>query len=252
MTRTHVTRPRASRTVFMVMLRARLAYRPKGTFTVGRQFILTRTSGLSLRLELSRSTRNDREAFMAKSLHVLPGLAFAAIFIPSPARAASTPQEAQLVLAAHPAAKVTVRREGWTRVTQPELVAARLDPQVDPGLLRLLTDGTEQPLNVTGNGDATFDADEAIEFYGRGRDTLWTDARTYWLTQGAAAQRFPKVVYPRGEAPPSTFLATSRVHERRIYYARLLNGDASNFFSASVDANGTTETLPLHHLAGPA
>jgi MYXO-CTERM domain-containing protein len=186
-------------------------------------------------------------------LCVLPGLASAALLVSySPwARAASDPAGTQLVLAAQPTVKVTVHREGWTRVTQPELVAAGLDPSVDPGRLRLLTDGIEQPINVTGNGDATFDVDEAIEFYGRGRDTLSTDTRTYWLTQGDAAQRIPQVVYPRGDAPPSTFLATSHVSERTIYFARLLNGDVSNFFSSSVDDSGTTETVPVHHLAGP-
>jgi MYXO-CTERM domain-containing protein len=192
---------------------------------------------------------------MAKSWCVLPGWAFAALSLSSislstRARADLGPEETQLELAAKVTVKVTVRREGWTRVTQPELVATGLDPNVDPAQLRLLTDGIEQPLNVTGNGDATFDPDEAIEFYGRGRDTLWTDARTYWLTEGGAGQRIPKVVYPRGDAPPSTFLATSRAQERRIYYAPLRNGDASNFFSASVDDKGTTETLPLHHLTG--
>jgi MYXO-CTERM domain-containing protein len=190
---------------------------------------------------------------MGKSLCVLPLLAFAALLLSyAPcARAASDPEETQLVLAAQAAVKVTVRREGWTRVTQPELVAAGLDPHVDPGRLRLLTDGVEQQIEVTGNGDATFDVDEAIEFYGRGRDTLSTDTRTYWLTQGDAAQRVAQVVYPRGDAPPSTFLATSLVNERTIYYAPLLNGDLSNFFSAVVDDSGMTATVPVHHLAGP-
>jgi hypothetical protein len=191
---------------------------------------------------------------MGKSLYVLPGFALAALLLSySPrARAASDPQATQLGVAAQPAVKITVRREGWTRVTQPELVAAGLDLHVDPGQLRLLTDGIEQPMNVTGNDDATFDPNEAIEFYGRGRDTLSTDTRTYWLIQGDAARRIPKVVYPRGDAAPSSFLATSRVSAPTIYFAGLLNGDVSNFFAASVDDSGTTEIVPVHHLAGPS
>src|SRR5882672_7525670 len=111
-------------------------------------------------MPLSRIRDNSRDVVMTKSLCVYRGLVVAAFFaaslsslLPPWAHAASVSEETQLALAAQKAVKVTVRREGWTRVTQPELVAAGLDPRVDPGQLRLFTDGIEQPLNVTGNGD---------------------------------------------------------------------------------------------------
>ena len=110
---------------------------------------------------------------------VAAGLALGVGVLPAPASAAPvTPtQLRQLDLAAHPAVKLLVRQTGWLRVTQPELLAAGLDPKVDVGTLQLFADGVERPLQVTGNGDAVFDADEAIELYAEARDSLWTDTR---------------------------------------------------------------------------
>src|SRR5580692_3710073 len=90
-------------------------------------------------------------------------------------------EDQQLVLAAAGAVKILVRGTGWVSVGQPALVAAGLSAAVDPASLQLFADGVEQALTVTGNGDPQFTADEAIGFYGVGRDTAWTDVRTYWL-----------------------------------------------------------------------
>ena len=102
--------------------------------------------------------------------------------------AASAGAPSQLELAAMPAVKLVVTAAGWQHVSQPALVAAGLDPGVDPAQLQLFADGVEQSLSITGNGDAVFDSGEAIEFYGQGRDTLWTGARTYWLVVGGRRQ----------------------------------------------------------------
>src|SRR5450432_4480834 len=81
----------------------------------------------------------------------------------SAARAVAGPT--QIDLAAAPTIKLAVRGVGWMRVSQPALSAAGLDAGVDPGQLHLYADGIEQAIRVTGNGDSTFDPDEAIEFY---------------------------------------------------------------------------------------
>src|SRR5580698_10153809 len=162
-----------------------------------------------------------------------------------PAARADSAPPSQLELAAMPAIKLGVRGAGWIRVSQPTLLAAGLDPSVDPGRLRLFADGIEQSIRVTGNGDSTFDAGEAIEFYGVGRDTLWTDIRTYWLIEGApgaVGQPLPLVANTRGSAPPANFPAISLLQPRTTYYAPILNGDASNFFGDVVDSTGVTET----------
>jgi MYXO-CTERM domain-containing protein len=166
------------------------------------------------------------------------------------ARADSAPPS-QLELAAMPAIKLGVRGAGWIRVSQPTLLAAGLDPAVDPGRLRLFADGIEQSIRVTGNGDSTFDAGEAIEFYGVGRDTLWTDIRTYWLIEGApgaVGQPLPLVANTRGSAPPPNFPSSVLLQQRETYYAPILNGDATNFFGDVVDSGGVAEMLTVNHV----
>ncbi|TLY39614.1 MAG: DUF2341 domain-containing protein, partial [Nitrospirae bacterium] len=105
--------------------------------------------------------------------------------------ATQTPTAAQLAvqgqLAAGPAIKLGVSAEGWYRVDQPTLIAAGLDPRVDPRRLQLFVEGREVPLVVTGAQDGRLEPRDAIEFYGVGLDTPWTDIRTYWLVEGQQA-----------------------------------------------------------------
>jgi MYXO-CTERM domain-containing protein len=166
----------------------------------------------------------------------------------------SSARATQLDLAATPAVKLAVRGAGWMRVAQPALLAAGLDPRVDPGQLRLYADGIEQSIRITGNGDSTFDSDEAVEFYGVGRDTLWTDTRTYWLVAGgvgsnaATAKRVPLEANPRGSGSGASFPSVVLSQPRKIYYAPVLNGDATNFFGDVVQNTGATEILAVPHL----
>lgn len=154
----------------------------------------------------------------------------------------------QLQLAATPAIKLMVSTPGWQHVSQPALIAAGLDPSVDPAQLQLFTDGIEQAVSITGNGDRVFDADEAIEFYGQGRDTLSTGSRTYWLVAGVAGKRVPLLVYPGGGGAPDSFPDAAVVAQRTVYFAALKNGDASNFFGETVTSSGVTEGVTVTHL----
>ena len=166
---------------------------------------------------------------------------------------AATPQDQQLSLASVGAIKIVVRSPGWVHVGQPALAAAGLPAGVDPTTLQLFADGVEQALEVTGNGDATFTSEEGIEFYGLGRDTLWTDARTYWLVAGTAAgARVPVQAPAAGAAAPASFVQAERLVERKTYLAAVLNGDASNFFAAAVSSTPTIETIAAHHVDASA
>ena len=154
----------------------------------------------------------------------------------------------QLALAGAGAVKIAVRGAGWVRVGQPALVAAGLDPSVDPGRLQLYADGVEQAIVVTGDGNNVFAADEAIEFWGAGRDTYWTDARTYWLVAGGIGARVATAAGGTATLGAATFVRTERLAERTIYLAAVRNGDDSNFFGAVVSATATVRTLAAHHL----
>ncbi|HTA19670.1 MAG TPA: C25 family cysteine peptidase, partial [Polyangia bacterium] len=161
---------------------------------------------------------------------------------------AATAQDQQLALAGAGAVKIVVRGDGWVHVGQPALVAAGLPSAVDPSKLQLFADGVEQAIEVTGNGDATFTGDEAIEFYGTGRDTLWTDAHTYWLVAGVAGARVPVQAPAAGGAAPANFLHAERLVDHKTYLSAVLNGDKTNFFGAAVSSTPTNETIAAHHL----
>src|SRR5450432_3333111 len=53
-------------------------------------------------------------------------------------------------LAAQPAVKIFVDHEGWYRITQPQLTAAGLNPNMQAASLHLFAEGVEQPLRITG------------------------------------------------------------------------------------------------------
>jgi hypothetical protein len=156
----------------------------------------------------------------------------------------------QWALAARPAIKLLVKSEGWYRVPQPALVAAGLDPRVDARTLQLFADGAEQPLYLSGRADRALSPDEAIEFYGVGLDTPWTDTRTYWLTWGSQrGQRVP-VLPARGRAPalaPSCPFTVER-QDRVLYAAALLNGEAENFFGPVISLEPVAQDLALPHV----
>lgn len=99
-------------------------------------------------------------------------------------QSAQGPLEDQFAIAAQPALKIQVKQDGLYRVTQPELVAAGLDPNVDAPYLRLFADGYEQAMIVKST-DGHLAAGDYIEFYGFGMDTLTTDTRIYYLFRGA-------------------------------------------------------------------
>ncbi len=190
---------------------------------------------------------------MARWSLVVAG-AFGAFGLPAtPAAFAASPgAPSQLELAAMPAVKLVVTSTGWQHVSQPALVAAGLAPGVDPAQLQLFADGVEQALSITGNGDAVFDSGEAIEFYGQGRDTLWTGARTYWLVvgPGTAGKRVPLSAYPASGAAPQDFPGAAVLRQRTNYFAALKNGEASNFFGDVVGPAGVTESVSVTHLDG--
>ncbi|HJQ68022.1 MAG TPA: C25 family cysteine peptidase [Blastocatellia bacterium] len=155
----------------------------------------------------------------------------------------------QSALASQPAIKLSVRNEGWFKVTQPELVAAGLDPAVDARLLQLFVDGQEQAINVVGARDGEFGAGAAIEYYGVGLDTPSTDTRTYWLVAGTTPGK--RILQVRERGPAATAASFPYTVERRdkvVYFAALRNGDKENFFGPVVTANSVDQSIMISRL----
>jgi uncharacterized repeat protein (TIGR01451 family) len=172
-------------------------------------------------------------------------------FIPT-----STQIEKQFELASHPAVKLMVRREGWHRVTQPELVKAGLDPNVDPTTLRLFAEAVEQPLQVIGAtaGSGGFGPQAAIAFYGTGIDTLYSGNRVYWLVanegRGARIRRLPPS--SGSNQPPSSFPYVVELRQHTTYFAALPTQNGDNFFGAFVSPTPVDQVLALTHLETPS
>ncbi|HEV3470251.1 MAG TPA: C25 family cysteine peptidase [Pyrinomonadaceae bacterium] len=185
-----------------------------------------------------------------------------------------TPAGRQRELAAGPAVKLSVRRRGWHRVTRAQLEAAGLSRTADPARLQLYADGSEVAVRL--DAAAWLAGAGALEFYGAGLDTPSTDARVYWLVEGAgpgrrvAAPRPPALESPSdasgGVSPggaddatvivsdptlpetPRSFTYTLELKERLIYFSSLRNGEAENFFGRVVNAATPAQTLDVRHI----
>jgi len=171
-----------------------------------------------------------------------------------PAQSAPTPTQIQqqFALAAQTAVKIFVRREGWYQVAQPDLVKAGLDSNVDPAMLHLYAEATEQPIEVTGAsvGPGGFGPQAAIRFYGTGIDTVFSATRVYWLVAGESkGMRIPTTQVSAGSnQPPPNYLATVELKQRTTYFAALLTLSGENFFGALVSSTPVDQVLHVPHV----
>ena len=163
----------------------------------------------------------------------------------------------QWSLASQSAVRVMVQMAGWYRLTQAALVAAGINPAVDPKNLRLLVEGVERPIRYVGDeNDLSLDPGDAIEFYATGVDTPFTDLRAYWIAVGASPGLRLPTVDATGAGTPAgaSFAHTVERRDRTVFFAALQNGDDDNFFGPLVMDGLPTDqdlTLPSVH-AGAA
>ena len=89
----------------------------------------------------------------------------------------------QWAIAGQTALKISIKRDGWYRVTQPQMAAAGFNPSVDIRNLRLFVDANEVAIH-TSQLTGLFGSSDFIEFYGVGLNLPTTDVRTYYLIAG--------------------------------------------------------------------
>ncbi len=152
-------------------------------------------------------------------------------------------------LAAGRAVKLSIKREGFYRVTAEQLFAAGLDRSVDPRFLQMFTSGQPLPISVVGEKDGHLDSSDAVEFYGVGLDTASTDARVYWLVSGTQfGMRIPQVQEPGLPTPRASFAYSVERKDRTVYFSALRNGERENFFGAVIARTPVEQSLSLEHL----
>jgi uncharacterized repeat protein (TIGR01451 family) len=170
-------------------------------------------------------------------VETLPGA-----FVPTTAQ-----MQEQFELAANPAVKILVRHEGWYSVTQPDLMKAGLDPNVDPASLHLFAEAVEQPILITGatGGPRGFGPQASISFYGTGIDTQYSGTRVYWLVVGTRnGSRIPQLQASSGtNQPAANFLYTVELQPRTIYFAALITPDGNNFFGPLVSTTPEEQVM---------
>jgi len=158
----------------------------------------------------------------------------------------------QFELAVHPAVKILVQHEGWYRVSQPDLVRAGLDPNVDPLVLHLFAEAIEQPIQITGAtaGPGGFGPSAAISFYGTGIDTVYSGTRVYWLVAGTGhGERIRQKLASSGSnVPPVSYLTTVELKQHTTYFAALITSNGANFFGALVSSTPVEQVLHVPHL----
>jgi peptidase C25-like protein len=155
-------------------------------------------------------------------------------------------QAVQSSIASMPAIKLSVKQEGWYRVTKDDLAAAGLDAKINPQFLQMYVDGREQPIIVSGERDGNLDAGDYIEFYGVGTNSPFTDQRVYWLVVGrGAGSRVKNLSESSKQFGSTNFLCTVERADKSVYFSALTNGDKENFFGAVVSSTPADQSLNL-------
>lgn len=163
----------------------------------------------------------------------------------------------QFDIAAQPAARIRVSREGIVRVTRAQLAAAGFDPGSDAKVLSLYNDATEVPLAIGDGGDGRWDAGDHFEFYAYGLDTTYSGTRTYWLLAGHNGLRFkPKSRVKGAAAAGSSFTHTVELKERFIFFSAMANApDRDSFYGPVLYYDPAVQTFAISNVAadgGPA
>lgn len=169
------------------------------------------------------------------------------VFVPS-----SGQLQKQFQLAGLPGVKILVDHEGWYQVTQPQLVQAGLNPNVDPASLHLYAEAIEQPIQIVGAamGPGGFGPKAVLRFYGTAIDTPFSGTRVYWLTsQDSAGARIPQLPNSVGSnQPPESFPDSVILQQHTTYFGALLTTNDQNFFGAIVSSTPVDQVLSVPHL----
>ena len=116
--------------------------------------------------------------------------------------------------------KISVDADGLYAITPADLTAAGVDPNmVNPQDFRGELMGTSIPVEVRGEGDASFDPGDAIVFFGRAVTGPQTRRNVYWLHFDGSSPRAATIdgTFGAPAATPASFVTTSHAEGDLIY-----------------------------------
>ena len=145
--------------------------------------------------------------------------------------------------------KTQLRSSGLYKITLLDLQAPALAPlaAANPAYLQVWKDGVQVRAYFVGDGDARFEADEALVFYAKIIPTVYSATDVYWVTVGDTPGLRMATV---GAAPAATITDTSAPATVRVDQDNVYRGDLPN------EDVGPTEThwywQELHTLFAPS
>lgn len=144
--------------------------------------------------------------------------------------------------------QVRVDSPGIQRIRKSDLEAAGVQVG-DPRRIGAWRDGVPVPIRVRGESDGTLDADDYIELYAPRFQTRFSDTDVFWLQfdQSAPARMPVAPSAPVTAAAPADAARAAAVLDRprTAFNVALLNGEADNFFLASVNTLNPVPTLEV-------
>jgi hypothetical protein len=150
----------------------------------------------------------------------------------------------QWLNAANTAAKVLVRASGVYRVPAEQLFAAGIPAGVEVSDIRLWTNGVPATFQATTADGVHLQPGDALEFYGQGIDTRYSDTGVYWVTVGTGPQQLLGRDSSTGSsAGDESFPEMLEVRQQLYYFSAVKNGGAEKFFGPQVPSTGLIRTF---------
>ena len=146
-----------------------------------------------------------------------------------------------------PGWRIKLQQTGFYRLTYAELQTAGLPVDtLDPNTFQVFHLGTEMAIEVSGDGDNSFEEAESLLFYGESYEDKYTRDNVYWLTYGSTTG---KRVGTREVTPGTGILAesyTAITHlEENTSYVNLVPGedDLERWLGRAAFNNGSSNTI---------
>jgi Peptidase family C25 len=217
----------------------------EGSFQDFYRIEMIKTDGKTVQTELFGVQAGDLTAKLSETdAHPkgLPGQINRVDFVSAKDEKIANLQISELLANDPSAIKFDVRTDGWYRVEATDLAQLGFQSELTTDW-KLFADGIEQPIKIN--------ADGSIEFYGRGSESFYSDARVYWLTRiVGAGKRISRVSQSFNKSAQNGWSRTIAERKDRVLRAPgVLNGERENWYAGFAYSVALNQTLNLSEIA---